>query len=57
MEKQLCWSLFLIKLQTFSLQVFWKGTSTQVLSCEVSKTFKSVYFEEHLQATASEGVL
>ena len=57
MEKHLCWSHFSIKLQAFSLQVFYKETPTQVLSCEVSKTFKRVYFEEHLQTTASGGVL
>ena len=48
---------FLITLQAFSLQGFKRQTPTQVLSCEVSKTFKSVYFEEHLQTTASGGVL
>ena len=52
--------VFLIKLQVFqflqfSRQVFQKETATQVLSCEVSKTFKSVYFEEHLKTTASGG--
>ena len=46
----------LIKFQAFSLQVFSKETSIQLLPCEVSKTFKSVYFEEHLQTTASGGV-
>ena len=54
MEKHLRWSLFLIKLQAFSQP---KETPTQVLSCEVSKTFKNVYFEEHLQMTASAGAL
>ena len=44
-EKHLCWSHFLVKLQAFSLQVFYKETPTQVLFCEVSKTFKRVYFE------------
>ena len=28
-----------------------------MLSCEVWETFKNAYFEEHLKATASEGVL
>ena len=46
-----------ILLQAASLQVFLKETPMQVLSCEVSKTFKSTYFEEHLQMTASGGVL
>ena len=48
---------FFMKLQAFSLQVFLKETPTQVLSCEVCKTFKITYFEEHLQTTASGGVL
>ena len=51
--KHLSWSLFfLIKLQAFSLK-----TPTQVLSCEVWVTFRNTYFEEHLQATASGGIL
>ena len=39
------------------MQVLEKETPTQVLSCEVYKTFKSVYFEENLQTSVSEGVL
>ena len=39
-EKHLCWSLFLIKLQAFSLNFFWKETPTQVLPWEVCETFK-----------------
>ena len=27
-------------------------TPTQVFSCEICKTFKNTYFEEHLQTTA-----
>ena len=46
-----------MKLQAFSLQVFRKETPTQVLSCEVCKTFKNTYFEKYLQRTASEGIL
>ena len=46
-----------MNLQAFSLQVFQKETPTQVLSCEVCETFKNTYFEEHLQTTASGGVL
>ena len=45
---------FLIKLQSFSLQVFKKETPTKVPSCEVCETFKN---EEHLQTTVSGGVL
>ena len=33
------------------------GTPTQMLSCEVCETFKNTYFEEHLQTTATGGVL
>ena len=39
------------------LQVFLKETPTQVLSCDVCESFKNTYFEEHLQTTASGGVL
>ena len=55
--KHLCWSIFIIKLQAFNLQVFKKETPAQVLSCEVCETFKNNYFEEYLQMAASEGVL
>ena len=34
-----------------------KIDSNKMLSCEVSETSKNTYFEEHLQATASRGVL
>ena len=40
--KQLCWSLFLIKLQALGL-----------FSGEICRIFKNTYFEEHLQTTAS----
>ena len=46
-----------MKLQAFSLQVFKKETPIQVLPSEVCETFKNTYFEEHLQTTASGGVL
>ena len=46
-----------MKLQAFSLQVFLKKSSTQVLSYEVCETFKNTYFEEYLQTTASVSVL
>ena len=41
-----CWSLILIKLQAFR-------TPAQVFSCEICKTFKNIYFKEHLLTTAS----
>ena len=39
--KHFCWSLFLIKLQTW-------GPATQVLSTEICKTFKNTYFWKQL---------
>ena len=33
---------------------FIKKTPTQVFSCEMCKTFKNVYTEEHLRTTASD---
>ena len=48
---------FLVKLQAFTLRAFKKETPAQVLSCKVCETFKNIYFEEHLQTTASRGVL
>ena len=53
--KDLCWSLFLIKLQvirTLKLQFF--KNPTQVFSCEYCEIFKNTNFEEHLQTVASE---
>ena len=40
-----------------SLQPARKETPTQMLSCEVHKTFKNTYSEEYLLTTASGGVL
>ena len=48
-KKHLWWSLFLTKLQAFSLQVISKETSTQAFSCEGCKTFKNTYFEAILK--------
>ena len=45
--KQLCCSLFLIKLQA----------SSQVFSCKICEIFKNTYLEEHLQATVSESLM
>ena len=41
--KHLCWSLFLIKLQTFS--------ALQTFSFEICKVFKNTYLEEYLRTT------
>ena len=35
------------------LQFYQKQTLVQVFACEICKTFKNTYFEEHLQMTAS----
>ena len=44
-------------LQASSLQVFKNETPSQNLSCEICKISKNTYFEEHLQATTSRGLL
>ena len=55
-EKNLCWSLF-NKVASLQPASFLKRDSTKVLSCEFSNTFKSTYFEEHLQNPATGGAL
>ena len=44
--KHLCWSLFLIKLQTLGFATSLNRDLTQLFSCESS------YFEEHVRTTA-----
>ena len=44
--KYLFWGLFFIKLQV-------KKSPKQVFSCEICDIFKSTFFEERLQTTAS----
>ena len=51
--KNVSWSLFLIKLQFWGPATLLKKTSTQLLSWETWKLFKSNYFEEHLWTSAS----
>ena len=46
--KNLCWSLFLIKLEFGGPATLLKKIPIQVFSCEIYKRFKSNYFEEHL---------
>ena len=46
--KNLCWSLFLIKLQFWRPATLLEKTLTLVLSCETCKLFKNNYFEEYL---------
>ena len=51
--KRLCWSLFLIKLQSKGQQLYYKDTPTQMFSCEICETLKNTYFEQHLWTTGS----
>ena len=46
--KNLCWSLFLIKLEFWGPATLSKKTLAQVFSCEIYKLFQNNYFEEHL---------
>ena len=55
--KNLCWSLFLIKLEFWGPATLLKKTLTQVFSCEIYKLFKNNYFEEHLWTSASKHYL
>ena len=51
-RKQMCWSLFLIKMQAclcWSLFL----TPTQMFYCEICEIFKNTYFEEHVRTIAS----
>ena len=52
-ENHLCWSLFLIKLQAFSLTALLKRDSNTDIFCEICEIFKNTYFEGHLRTTAS----
>ena len=47
--KQLCRSIFLIKLQVWRPATLLKRDSTQVFSCEYCEIFKNTFFTEHLQ--------
>ena len=56
--KNLCWSLFLIKLHFCRPEALLKKTSTQVLPCEICKllvftNFQNNYFDENLWVSAS----
>ena len=61
--KQLCQSLFLIKLQAYFIKIsrliycrlnfIKKETLTQVFSCKFSEISKKIFFTEHLWTTAS----
>ena len=47
-EKNLCWSLFLRKLQVLRPATLLRKIPTHMLSCKICKLFKNNYFEEHL---------
>ena len=53
-EKQMCWSLFLIKLQAFRPK---KETPKQVFPIEHCEFLKNTYLEEHQRTPASDGHL
>ena len=52
-RKHLSWSLFLMRLQGWDLQLYSKQTTTQVFSIEIYKILKNTEFEEHLRTTAT----
>ena len=41
-------------MEAFGLQLYQKETPTQEFSCELCEIFKSTFFTEHFQTTASE---
>ena len=52
--KHFCWSVLLIKFFSPSgLQVYENKTPTQVFNCEIHEISRNIYFEKHLQTTAS----
>ena len=51
--KHLCQRLFFNQVADLSLQLYKKGTLTQVFSCEFSEISKNTFFTEHLWPTAS----
>ena len=55
--KNLCCSLFSIKLQFWGPATWLKKTPTQLLFCEIFKLFKNNYFEDYLWASASKHYL
>ena len=52
-RKTPCWSLFLIKLLVWSLQLYQKETPAQMFSCEYCTNFKNTYSAEQLRRAAS----
>ena len=52
--KQMCWYLFLIKLQAFRPATLSKKAPTQMFFQEICEIFKNIYFEEHLRTITSE---
>ena len=59
-RKQLCWGLFLIKLQAFrplGLQYYQKEAPTQVFSCEIMQIFKYTFFFHRTPPVAASGLV
>ena len=56
-DKHLCWSLILIKLQTFKPATLLKRDINTVFSCEYYESLKNTYLEEHLWMAASANTL
>ena len=52
--KHLCWSLFLIKLHAFRLQLYSKKTPAQAFSSEIRNNFRNTYFKENMWTTTFE---
>ena len=52
--KHLCQSLFLIKLQAWGLQLYYKWDLNTGVFCEFCEVSKNIFFKEHLWTTASE---
>ena len=49
LEKYMCWSLFLRKLEALSPANLLKRDSNTGISCEIAKIFKSFFLTEHLR--------
>ena len=53
-EKHLCWSPFLVKVQVVRPATLLKRPQHRCFPVKFCEIFKNLYFEEYLQATASE---
>ena len=48
--KHMCWSIFSIQLQAFSVQLYWRIAFNTCISCEFYEMFKNIIFTEQLQS-------